>query len=606
MSILGGLFNFGPADMTAVMGGERPLFRYKPGTGGYTFTRSSSATYVDADGVVQYTNRNIAANSEDFSGTPWTKTTTTITANATTAPDGTATADNAETLATISYTYLLSTRSSLAEWTFSIYAKQDTTNWFYIRDNAVSGGPWASFDLATGTVGTVGTGLTAAISAAGNGWYRCSISGTASTLGASDRIDFSPANADNTRNSDVGDSVFIWGAQLERGSTLTDYQATGANPGSDVLRDSHYALNPVTGLRERTTLLEEQRTNLLTYSQQFDNAAWTKTRVDLTANAIAAPAGTTTADEIRDDASGGSNSVYASYTPASLSAGTAYTFSCFAKYGGGTDSDSIRLGIAGFTDPANQQAAFNLTNGTLGTKGSALTSRIEAFGNGWYRCSITFTTVTDVDGSFIVQLGAGNVTVDGSNFAYIWGAQLEAGASPSSYIPTVASTATRAVDTLYYDYPTPFQEMTVYAKFQEELDTAGRIFQIGDGTRDSDPRLYAILNFGDGRIGAQYDNGTAVSTSNSSATHTSTDIVELRVVMNADGSIQAYVTVNGGTEVASSTGAVPSGGIVTRPSGQRLYLGTNGNDPKDGVAFRGFTIAKGIRTLTQMRGIAGV
>ena len=76
--------------------------------------------------------------------------------------------------------------------------------------------------------------------------------------------------------------------------------------------------------------------------------------------------------------------------------------------------------------------------------------------------------------------------------------------------------------------------------------------------------------------------------------------------MNADGSIQAYVTVNGGTEVASSTGAVPSGGIVTRPSGQRLYLGTNGNDPKDGVAFRGFTIAKGIRTLTQMRGIAGV
>ena len=192
--------------------------------------------------------------------------------------------------------------------------------------------------------------------------------------------------------------------------------------------------DPVT-LAPKGLLIEEQRTNLLTYSEQFDDASWTKARVSITANATAAPSGTTSAERMVEDATLDSHIVFKA---SGIVSGT-HALSVYAK------ADS-RNWLYLETDTANTRTFFNLSTGVLGTVGSAITATISNAGNGWYRCTIAGAFTGNLYIGVAAVDGVAVYTGNGTSGIFLWGAQLEAGAFATSYIPTVASQVTRNAD----------------------------------------------------------------------------------------------------------------------------------------------------------------
>lgn len=183
-------------------------------------------------------------------------------------------------------------------------------------------------------------------------------------------------------------------------------------------------------------LVEPQRTNLLLRSQEFDNVSWGKTASTVTANATTAPSGNLTADKLVEDNTNNQHRIEQTTTSV---IGT-NTFSVFAKKSE-RDSVWLRIGISG--------AYFDLTNGTISGI-SGVTASIQNYGNGWYKCIIVRTsTVANEIARINLSIGV-NATYVGTagNGLFIWGAQLEAGANATSYIPTVASAVTRNADVI--------------------------------------------------------------------------------------------------------------------------------------------------------------
>ena len=188
-------------------------------------------------------------------------------------------------------------------------------------------------------------------------------------------------------------------------------------------------------------LIEEQRTNLVTYSEDFGNAVWSKGGATVTANTIVAPDGTLTSDKLVENTA---NSVHYVLQPVNLLASTTYTVTVYVKAG---ERTFIALQPLGLSDVVY----YNLTTGTIATVTGAPNSfSITPVGNGWYRCVVSSTTsVAGLYSSYLYLASADSVptyTGDGYSGIYIWGAQIEAGAFPTSYIPTVASQVTRSAD----------------------------------------------------------------------------------------------------------------------------------------------------------------
>jgi len=194
-------------------------------------------------------------------------------------------------------------------------------------------------------------------------------------------------------------------------------------PRVDYLNDANGAL-----------LLEPQRTNLVTYSEQFDNAAWTNLAdASVVTNAAFAPDGTMSADKLVENTATAQHRIYRSIS------GASNTFSVFAK--------SDNRNYIGILANNGTRTYFNLSNGTIGSVSSGSTANIENHGNGWYRCTLynshpTFGAMIQLsdNGTNDSYLG------DGTSGVYIWGAQLEAGSYATSYIPTQGSQVTRVQD----------------------------------------------------------------------------------------------------------------------------------------------------------------
>jgi hypothetical protein len=191
-------------------------------------------------------------------------------------------------------------------------------------------------------------------------------------------------------------------------------------------------------------LLEPSRLNRVTYSESFDDASWTKTASTITANDGISPDGSQNADEITEDTSTSTHRVSKSIVVSGT--GVEYTQSVFAKSGNGTRYLRMFRGSGTYNF-----GVFDLNNGTIYSSGGSnlISANIENYGNGWYRCSITFTTqFTNISTYFGMQNGSADSYLgDGTSSIYIYGAQLEEGSYATSYIPTSGSTVTRSAET---------------------------------------------------------------------------------------------------------------------------------------------------------------
>jgi len=399
-----------------------------------TFSRGTNATLTDSNGRVAYAPHNLLTNSESFEAAAWAKSAgASVSANSTIAPDGTLTADTVTFAASsdfINQQILSYSAVNGQSVTFSIYARTATQLIVF------GGASPAGTDVFTAT-------------AVGGGWFRQVVTRTF-TVTVSGTLQLLPAGLI------IGAGSFpIWGAQLNIGSTAQSYNSTTPK---NLLG---FTQEPENAAWTKSNSYVQQ--NLLTWSQDFDNAAWNKGNVTVTANAAIAPDGSATADNLVTVAT---TAITGPFTVAGVASAT-NTQSFYVKQNVGIRYVQLLWTSSG---TSSDYADFDLQTGTL-TAGSYAGASITAAGNGWYRISLTSALSATAGGPWLIAIptstaGRGATYVgNGTDALFFWGAQLVQGSVPGDYQVTTSAAAavqysdpngTRTADKLVEDAATAF------------------------------------------------------------------------------------------------------------------------------------------------------
>jgi hypothetical protein len=405
--------------------------------------------------LIEEQRTNLITYSEDFSNAAWTKNNVTLDSNIVISLDGTLTADIVT--ATNSVNNRIESSPSLSAtttYTASIYVKNIEAGSGRSRLNADAFNVDILWDGgAIDSLVEGGSPVSSSYEELENNWYRVSL---VFTTGASPTSIFRFYPDRLTTNK----SIIIWGAQLEAGafptsyisstetftsraSTATYYDSTGTLQTAAV-DEERLTYNPADLTAPATQLFEEQRTNLQVYSEAFDNADWIKGRASIDANVIVAPDGTLTGDKFIESTD--NNTHYVS-DGLGVTSGTTYTSSFYVKAG---ERNRCRLYTNLNQELGTYNAIYDLSSGTIVSETGTGSATITDVGNDWYRITSTVTATGSTTRAFYLQIVESGTTIgyagDGSSGIYIWGAQLEEGAYPTSYIPTTSSTVTRSAD----------------------------------------------------------------------------------------------------------------------------------------------------------------
>jgi hypothetical protein len=238
-----------------------------------------------------------------------------------------------------------------------------------------------------------------------------------------------PVNAPALDLNFAGSETVDSRVTFTRSTTATFFGSNGLLQ-SAAINVPRIDFNPTT-LECLGLLVEEQRTNLLINSNSF--SSWSENASTRTLNSFTSPDGTVTAS-LLSMTSATTSGLFVFPTVVN---GTTYTFSGFFR----AVSGSPILTIGAQANPTNGFVTFNTATGIItAAQAGVISSSVVNYGNGWYRVTVTVTATSTTVGIVVYNATGSAASV------YIWGAQLEAGAFATSYIPTAAASVTRNAD----------------------------------------------------------------------------------------------------------------------------------------------------------------
>ena len=561
-----------------------------------SYTRSSTGTFVSNEKALS--SENLLLQSQNF-GTSWNESPTVASraASSGTGPDGSdswlqtaATSGSSWSSFNQSFGFRAST-----QYTYSVHVKAGTAThaWFSARgdsSNYVTGTLDFSSPSSLATTSNGWTLNSSSVTALGS-WYRISLTFTTNStvssplvyVGLSDGTapaTYYPAGTPN------GDTIYLWGAQLEERGSATAYNSTT----TQIHREYSPLLKTASANEPRFEfasdgqsvakglLIEAQATNLTKYSDDFSSWGGLST-VAVTPNAGVAPSGQLAADLLVSPSTAAAH--YILDSTIAFTSGTTYTASVYVKSAG---HRYVQLcgNTSAFGASPYQYVNYDLEAGTLNANNCSGT--ISSVGNGYYRISATMTATVTSTQSFILMfadsLSAGffpTTTGDDYSGFLAHGFQTEVGSAPSSLISTNGSQVSRASDSCSVALSnigiTSGQDLTAIVEGDAAEIVGASLLGFDDGSSSNYARIsrHANNNYTfDARTNAVDQAGITLGSS-SSATQFAFRLEQNNVGASADGSAvttdtSATIGLMTTMQIGNAYWATQANGTISRVS----------------------------------------
>ncbi len=419
---------------------EGKLYAQKPLGMAMDVSRASTGTRTNFDSLIELVPYNLAQYSQTFTNNAWGSlgygNTAAIVADNTIAPDGSMTASKATFTAAGTQGRLVQAVSVTngAEYTASFHVKYGNKSTINLYSDAAVFGTFVTFDFASNTITNSNNTYGSSVENVGNGWYRISFKY------------FAPSSTAQFGMITFGGEdgfVYLWGAQLVEGSTAKDYQKTETRlniPRIDYAKGTTPAV-----------LVEPQRTNNVFWSNDFSAAkSYNYQNATQSSTTILGPNGLPTTGITSDTSA---NIFHRFFKSVDASSAT-FTSSIYANRG---DSRYLGLGVNHNGSASKENiVVFDLQEGVIASNPYGVDATIEDDGDGWFRCTHTFTyygaTAVDI---CVHNAGVGAFTTFGfqvfdspssATTLYVSQLQFEVGTYATSYIPTAGAAVTRVAD----------------------------------------------------------------------------------------------------------------------------------------------------------------